>query len=123
MVLTKIKETAQAHLGKKVTHTVVTIPAYFDNAQRQATKDTGTIASLTVLRIVNKPTAAAIAYGLDKKGGETQIIVLATAGDTHLGGEDFDKRVIGHFTHEHKKKTGTNGSKNQRAMSKLKKDV
>ncbi|KAF8596605.1 heat shock protein 70 [Ceratobasidium sp. AG-I] len=145
MVLTKMKETAEAYLGKKVTHAVVTVPAYFNDAQRQATKDAGTIAGLTVLRIVNEPTAAAIAYGLDKKGGETQIIVydlgggtfdvsllsiddgvfevLATAGDTHLGGEDFDNRVIEHFAREYKKKTGTDVSKNQRAMSKLKKEV
>ncbi|QRV76995.1 heat shock protein HSP70 family protein [Ceratobasidium sp. AG-Ba] len=141
MVLTKTKETAEAYLG----HAVVTVPAYFNNAQRQATKDAGTIAGLTVLRIVNEPTAAAIAYGLDKKGGESQIIVydlgggtfdvsllsidngvfevLATAGDTHLGGEDFDNRVIEHFVREYKKKTGTDVSKNQRAMSKLKKEV
>ncbi|CAE6541154.1 unnamed protein product [Rhizoctonia solani] len=145
MVLTKMKETAEAYLGKKVTHAVVTVPAYFNDAQRQATKDAGTIAGLTVLRIVNEPTAAAIAYGLDKKGGETQIIVydlgggtfdvsllsiddgvfevLATAGDTHLGGEDFDNRVIEHFVREYKKKTGTDVTKNQRALSKLKKEV
>ncbi|CAE6434117.1 unnamed protein product [Rhizoctonia solani] len=145
MVLTKMKETAEAYLGNKVTHAVVTVPAYFNDAQRQATKDAGTIAGLTILRIVNEPTAAAIAYGLDKKGGETQIIVydlgggtfdvsllsiddgvfevLATAGDTHLGGEDFDNRVIEHFTREYKKKTGTDVSKNQRALSKLKKEV
>ncbi|CAE7230546.1 unnamed protein product [Rhizoctonia solani] len=145
MVLIKMKETAEAYLGKKVTHAVVTVPAYFNDAQRQATKDAGTIAGLTVLRIVNEPTAAAIAYGLDKKGGESQIIVydlgggtfdvsllsiddgvfevLATAGDTHLGGEDFDNRVIDHFIREYKKKTGTDVSKNQRALSKLKKEV
>ncbi|KAG8724237.1 ATPase with role in protein import into the ER [Ceratobasidium sp. 395] len=145
MVLTKMKETAEAYLGNKVTHAVVTVPAYFNDAQRQATKDAGTIAGLTVLRIVNEPTAAAIAYGLDKKGGESQIIVydlgggtfdvsllsiddgvfevLATAGDTHLGGEDFDNRVIEHFVREYKKKTGTDVSKNQRALSKLKKEV
>ncbi|KAB5591765.1 glucose-regulated protein [Ceratobasidium theobromae] len=145
MVLTKMKETAEAYLGKKVTHAVVTVPAYFNDAQRQATKDAGTIAGLTVLRIVNEPTAAAIAYGLDKKGGESQIIVydlgggtfdvsllsiddgvfevLATAGDTHLGGEDFDNRVIEHFIREYKKKTGTDVSKNQKAVSKLKKEV
>ncbi|KAJ1300574.1 hypothetical protein OPQ81_002228 [Rhizoctonia solani] len=145
MVLTKMKETAEAYLGKKVTHAVVTVPAYFNDAQRQATKDAGTIAGLTILRIVNEPTAAAIAYGLDKKGGESQIIVydlgggtfdvsllsiddgvfevLATAGDTHLGGEDFDNRVIEHFVREYKKKTGTDVSKNQRALSKLKKEV
>jgi heat shock protein 5 len=145
MVLTKMKDTAEAYLGKKVTHAVVTVPAYFNDAQRQATKDAGTIAGLTILRIVNEPTAAAIAYGLDKKGGESQIIVydlgggtfdvsllsiddgvfevLATAGDTHLGGEDFDNRVIEHFVREYKKKTGTDVSKNQKALSKLKREV
>ncbi|KAG8718074.1 ATPase with role in protein import into the ER [Ceratobasidium sp. 394] len=145
MVLTNMKETVEAYLGKKVTHAVVTVPACFNDAQRQATKGTGTIAGLTVLRIVNEPTAAAIAYGLDKEGGESQIIVydlgggtfdvsllsiddgafevLATAGDTHLGGEDFDNRVIEHFTREYKKKTGTDVSKSQRALSKLKKEV
>ncbi|KAF8598351.1 HSP70-domain-containing protein [Ceratobasidium sp. AG-I] len=144
-----------ARVAAPVTHAVdvapvaalilVPVPTYHNNAQRQATKDAGTIASLTVLRIVNEPTAAAIAYGLDKKGGETQTIVcnlgggtfdvsllsiddgvfevLATAGDTHLGGEDFDNRVIKHFAREYKKKTGTDVSKNQRAMSKLKKEV
>ncbi|CUA75463.1 78 kDa glucose-regulated protein homolog [Rhizoctonia solani] len=139
MVLTKMKETAEAYLRKKVTHTIVTVPAYFNDAQRQATKDAGTIAGLTVLCIVNKPTAAAITYGLDKKGGETQIIVydlgggtfdvsiddgvfevLATAGDTHLGGGDFDNRVIEHFVRKYKKKTGTDVTKNQCALSKLK---
>jgi heat shock protein 5 len=145
MVLTKMKETAEAYLGKRVTHTIVTVPTYFNDSQHQATKDAGTITGLTVLHIVNEPTAAAIAYGLDKKGGESQIIVydlgggtfdvsllsiddgvfevLATAGDTHLSGEDFDNRVIEHFAHEYKKKTGTNVSKNQRAMLKLKKEV
>ena len=145
MVLTKMKETAEAYLGKKVTHAVVTVPAYFNDAQRQATKDAGTIAGLHVLRIINEPTAAAIAYGLDKKGGETQIIVydlgggtfdvsllsiddgvfevLATAGDTHLGGEDFDNRVIDYLVKVYKKKTGTDVSKNLRAMGKLKREV
>jgi len=145
MVLTKMKETAEAYLGTKVTHAVVTVPAYFNDAQRQATKDAGVIAGLNVLRIVNEPTAAAIAYGLDKKGGESQIIVydlgggtfdvsllsiddgvfevLATAGDTHLGGEDFDNRVIDHFVKLYKKKTGTDTSTNLRAMGKLKREV
>ncbi|CUA71176.1 Heat shock 70 kDa protein [Bremia lactucae] [Rhizoctonia solani] len=121
---------------------IVTVPAYFNDAQRQATKDAGTIAGLTVLCIVNEPTAAAIAYGLDKKGDETQIIVydlgggtfdvsllsiddgvfevLATTSDTHLGGEDFDNSIIEHFICEYKKKTGTDVTKNQRALSKLK---
>jgi heat shock protein 5 len=140
-----MKETAEAYLGKKVTHAVVTVPAYFNDAQRQATKDAGTIAGLQVLRIINEPTAAAIAYGLDKKGGESQIIVydlgggtfdvsllsiddgvfevLATAGDTHLGGEDFDNRVIDYLVKIYKKKTGTDVFKNLRAMGKLKREV
>lgn len=145
MVLTKMKETAEAYLGQKVTHAVVTVPAYFNDAQRQATKDAGTIAGLTVLRIVNEPTAAAIAYGLDKKGAESRIIVydlgggtfdvsllsiedgvfevLATAGDTHLGGEDFDNRVIDYFVKQYKKKTGTDVTPNLRALGKLKREV
>ncbi|KAK1229218.1 ATPase with role in protein import into the ER [Marasmius sp. AFHP31] len=145
MVLTKMKETAEAYLGEKVTHAVVTVPAYFNDAQRQATKDAGTIAGLTVLRVMNEPTAAALAYGLDQKGPEAKIIVydlgggtfdvsllsiedgvfevLATAGDTHLGGEDFDNRIIDYFVKSYKKKTGTDVSKNQRAMGKLKKEV
>ncbi|KAG1777863.1 heat shock protein 70 family [Suillus placidus] len=145
MILTKMKETAEAYLGEKVTHAVVTVPAYFNDAQRQATKDAGTIAGLNVLRIINEPTAAAIAYGLNKKGGESQIIVydlgggtfdvsllsiddgvfevLATAGDTHLGGEDFDNRVIDYMVKQYKKKTGTDVTSNLRAMGKLKREV
>ncbi|EIN05850.1 heat shock protein 70 [Punctularia strigosozonata HHB-11173 SS5] len=145
MVLGKMKETAEAYLGKKVTHAVVTVPAYFNDAQRQATKDAGTIAGLNILRIINEPTAAAIAYGLDKKGKEQQIIVydlgggtfdvsllsiddgvfevLATAGDTHLGGEDFDNRVIDHLVKAYKKKTGTDVTGNLRALGKLKREV
>ncbi|KAJ6619031.1 heat shock protein 70 family [Mycena sp. CBHHK59/15] len=145
MVLTKMKETAEAYLGEKVTHAVVTVPAYFNDAQRQATKDAGTIAGLVVLRIINEPTAAAIAYGLNKKGGESQIIVydlgggtfdvsllsiddgvfevLATAGDTHLGGEDFDNRVMEYFIKLYKKKTGTDVNGNLRALGKLKREV
>ncbi|KIL58290.1 hypothetical protein M378DRAFT_170815 [Amanita muscaria Koide BX008] len=145
MVLSKMKETAEAYLGEKVTHAVVTVPAYFNDAQRQATKDAGTIAGLNVLRIINEPTAAAIAYGLNKKQGESQIIVydlgggtfdvslltiedgvfevLATAGDTHLGGEDFDNRVMDYLIKSYKKKTGTDASKNLRALGKLKKEV
>ncbi|KIM81916.1 hypothetical protein PILCRDRAFT_820786 [Piloderma croceum F 1598] len=145
MVLVKMKETAEAYLGEKVTHAVVTVPAYFNDAQRQATKDAGTIAGLQVLRIINEPTAAAIAYGLNKKGGESQIIVydlgggtfdvsllsiddgvfevLATAGDTHLGGEDFDNRVIDYLVKLYKKKTGTDVTSNQRALGKLKREV
>jgi len=146
MVLTKMKETAEAYLGHKVTHAVVTVPAYFNDAQRAATKDAGTIAGLTVLRIVNEPTAAAIAYGLDRSGrAESQIIVydlgggtfdvsllsieddvfevLATAGDTHLGGEDFDNRVIDYLVKQYKRQTDTDVSKNNRAMGKLKREV
>ncbi|KAI0370882.1 heat shock protein 70 [Pilatotrama ljubarskyi] len=145
MVLGKMKETAEAYLGRSVTHAVVTVPAYFNDAQRQATKDAGTIAGLQVLRIINEPTAAAIAYGLDKKGGESQIIVydlgggtfdvsllsiddgvfevLATAGDTHLGGEDFDNRVIDYLVKQYKKKTGADVSGNLRALGKLKREV
>ncbi|ORY74330.1 heat shock protein 70 family [Leucosporidium creatinivorum] len=146
MVLGKMKETAETYLGKKVTHAVVTVPAYFNDAQRQATKDAGTIAGLNVLRVVNEPTAAAIAYGLDKTGGERNIIVydlgggtfdvsllsiddgvfevLSTAGDTHLGGEDFDNRVIDHFVKTWKRKNdGQDITKNLRTMGKLKREV
>ncbi|WOO76812.1 Endoplasmic reticulum chaperone BiP [Vanrija pseudolonga] len=146
MVLVKMKETAEAYLGHKVTHAVVTVPAYFNDAQRQATKDAGTIAGLTVLRIVNEPTAAAIAYGLDRSTKtESQIIVydlgggtfdvsllsiedgvfevLATAGDTHLGGEDFDNRVIDYFVKQYKRKTGTDVTGNQKALGKLRREV
>ncbi|KAH8930751.1 heat shock 70 kDa protein [Atractiella rhizophila] len=147
MVLIKMKETAEAYLGTKVTNAVVTVPAYFNDAQRQATKDAGTIAGLNVLRIVNEPTAAAIAYGLGQHGaGEKQIIVydlgggtfdvsllsvddgvfevLATAGDTHLGGEDFDNRVIDHFVKLWKRKhDGQDITKNLRTMGKLKREV
>ncbi|BFZ59624.1 ATPase with role in protein import into the ER [Saitoella coloradoensis] len=145
MILGKMKEVAQDYLGKKVTHAVVTVPAYFNDAQRQATKDAGTIAGLNVLRVVNEPTAAAIAYGLDKKGGERQIIVydlgggtfdvsllsiedgvfevLATAGDTHLGGEDFDNRVIDHFVKIYNKKNDVDVRKDLKAMGKLKREV
>ncbi|KAI3361807.1 hypothetical protein L3Q82_002148 [Scortum barcoo] len=145
MVLVKMKETAEAYLGKKVTHAVVTVPAYFNDAQRQATKDAGTIAGLKVMRIINEPTAAAIAYGLDKRDGEKNILVfdlgggtfdvslltidthvfevVATNGDTHLGGEDFDQRVMEHFIKLYKKKTGKDVRKNNRAMQKLRREV
>ncbi|KAL2100332.1 hypothetical protein ACEWY4_004726 [Coilia grayii] len=145
MVLSNMKETAEAYLGKKVTHAVVTVPAYFNDAQRQATKDAGTIAGLNVIRIINEPTAAAIAYGLDKKGGEKNILVfdlgggtfdvslltidngvfevLATNGDTHLGGEDFDQRVMEHFIKLYKKKTGKDVRKDNRAVQKLRREV
>lgn len=145
MVLTKMKEIAEAYLGKKVTHAVVTVPAYFNDAQRQATKDAGTIAGLTVMRIINEPTAAAIAYGLDKKEGEKNILVfdlgggtfdvslltidngvfevVSTNGDTHLGGEDFDNRVMEHFIKLFKKKTGKDIRKDNRAVQKLRREV
>merc|ERR1719292_66127 len=145
MVLTKMKETAEAFLGKKVTHAVVTVPAYFNDAQRQATKDAGTIAGLNVMRIINEPTAAAIAYGLDKKEGEKNILVfdlgggtfdvslltidngvfevVSTNGDTHLGGEDFDQRVMEHFIKLYKKKKGKDLRKDARAVQKLRREV
>ncbi|CAL1269378.1 unnamed protein product [Larinioides sclopetarius] len=145
MVLTKMKETAEAYLGKKVSHAVVTVPAYFNDAQRQATKDAGSIAGLNVLRIINEPTAAAIAYGLDKKDGEKNVLVfdlgggtfdvslltidngvfevVATNGDTHLGGEDFDQRVMEYFMKLYKKKTGKDIRKDNRAVQKLRREV
>jgi heat shock protein 5 len=145
MVLGKMKEVAESYLGKKVTHAVVTVPAYFNDNQRQATKDAGVIAGLNVLRIVNEPTAAAIAYGLDKTDGERQIIVydlgggtfdvsllsiedgifevLATAGDTHLGGEDFDQRVINYFAKAYNKKNNVDVTKDLKAMGKLKREA
>nr|AGA84579.1 glucose-regulated protein 78 [Bombyx mori] len=145
MVLTKMKETAEAYLGKKVTHAVVTVPAYFNDAQRQATKDAGTISGLNVMRIINEPTAAAIAYGLDKKEGEKNVLVfdlgggtfdvslltidngvfevVATNGDTHLGGEDFDQRVMEHFIKLYKKKKGKDIRKDNRAVQKLRREV
>jgi molecular chaperone DnaK (HSP70) len=126
MVLGYMKKIAEAYLGEEVTSAVITVPAYFNDAQRQATKDAGVISGLAVKRIINEPTAAAIAYGLDKKGGEQNILVfdlgggtfdvtaltidngvfevLATNGDTHLGGEDFDQRVMQYFVKLFKKK-------------------
>lgn len=145
MVLIKMKETAEAYLGKTVTHAVVTVPAYFNDAQRQATKDAGTIAGLNVVRIINEPTAAAIAYGLDKKEGEKNILVydlgggtfdvtlltidngvfevLSTNGDTHLGGEDFDQRVMEYFIKMYKKKTNKDIRTDARAVQKLRREV
>mmetsp|Transcript_95344 Transcript_95344/g.221303 ORF Transcript_95344/g.221303 Transcript_95344/m.221303 type:complete len:632 (-) Transcript_95344:280-2175(-) len=144
MVLTKMKETAENYLGKEVKHAVITVPAYFNDAQRQSTKDAGTIAGLNVLRIINEPTAAAIAYGLDKKteknilvydlGGGTFDVslltidngvfeVVATNGDTHLGGEDFDQRVMQHFMKIFQKKHGKDMSKDKRAIQKLRREV
>ncbi|CAF1536399.1 unnamed protein product [Rotaria magnacalcarata] len=142
MVLTKMKETAETYLGQKVLDAVVTVPAYFNDAQRQATKDAGTIAGLNVLRIINEPTAAAMAYGLDKKasgeknvlifdlgGGTFDVSVLiidngvfevkSTAGNTHLGGEDFDNRMVTHFIQEFKRTTKKDMSQNARAIRRL----
>ena len=137
MILIKMKQTAEAYLGKPIKDAVVTVPAYFNDAQRQATKDAGTIAGLNVVRIINEPTAAAIAYGLDKKGGEKNILVfdlgggtfdvtvltidngvfevLATNGDTHLGGEDFDHRVMDYFMKVIKRKDKVDISQDKKA--------
>ncbi|RZB79874.1 Heat shock cognate 70 kDa protein isoform C [Glycine soja] len=110
MVLMKMKEIAEAYLGSTIKNAVVTVPAYFNDSQRQATKDAGVISGLNVMRIINEPTAAAIAYGLDKK---------ATAGDTHLGGEDFDNRMVNHFVQEFKRKNKKDISGNARALRRL----
>uniref|UniRef100_A0A668UB65 Endoplasmic reticulum chaperone BIP n=1 Tax=Oreochromis aureus TaxID=47969 RepID=A0A668UB65_OREAU len=145
MVLTKMKETAEAYLGEKVTHAVVTVPTYFNDAQRLATKDAGTIAGLNVIEVINEATAAGIAYGLDKKDGVKNILifdlgggsfdvsllkiddgvfeVVATNGDTHLGGEDFDQRIMEHFIELYKKKTGKDVRKDNRAVQKLRREV
>jgi molecular chaperone DnaK len=141
MVLRKLKEAAEAYLGEKVTQAVITVPAYFNDSQRQATKDAGAIAGLEVLRIVNEPTAAALAYGLDKKkdetiavydlgGGTFDISVLeigegvvevkATNGDTHLGGDDFDQRVMDWIAEEFKKENGIDLRKDRMALQRLK---
>jgi L1 cell adhesion molecule like protein len=143
MVLTKMKETAEAYLGQKVTNAVVTVPAYFNDAQRLATKDAGAIAGLNVMRIINEPTAAALAYGLDKNlkdeknvlifdlgGGTFDVSILtidegsifevkSTAGDTHLGGEDFDNRMVNHFVEEFKRKHKKDMGKNSRSLRRL----
>ncbi|CAE8632098.1 unnamed protein product, partial [Polarella glacialis] len=143
MILLKMKETAEAYLGQKVNDAVVTVPAYFNDSQRQATKDAGTISGMNVLRIINEPTAAAIAYGLDKKGsGEQNVLIYdmgggtfdvsiltiedgifevkSTAGDTHLGGEDFDNRVVDFCMQDFKRKNrGKDLAGNQRAIRRL----
>jgi L1 cell adhesion molecule like protein len=143
MVLVKMKETAESYLGKKVKKAVITVPAYFNDSQRQATKDAGTISGLDVLRIINEPTAAAIAYGLDRindnrehnvlifdlGGGTFDVSLLtidggifevkATAGDTHLGGEDFDNRMVNHFVEEFKRKYKKDLTSNARALRRL----
>merc|ERR1711959_696512 len=145
MILGKMKEIAESFLGKKIANAVVTVPAYFNDAQRQATKDAGTISSLNVMRIINEPTAAAIAYGLDKKGGEKNILVfdlgggtfdvtvltidngvfevVATNGDTHLGGEDFDQRVMEYMMKIFKRKHKKDMSGDKRAIQKLRREV
>src|SRR5215470_14473951 len=141
MILTKLKEAAEAYLGGKVTQAVITVPAYFNDAQRQATKDAGKIAGLEVMRIINEPTAAALAYGLDKKKNETIAVydfgggtfdisilevgdgvveVKSTNGDTHLGGDDFDQRIIEWIIGEFKKEQGIDLSKDQMALQRLK---
>nr|AAB18177.1 heat shock protein 70 [Botryllus schlosseri] len=141
MVLTKMKETAEAYLGQGVTDAVITVPAYFNDSQRQATKDAAVIAGLNVLRIINEPTAAAIAYGLDKKTSERNILIFdlgggtfdvsvltidsgifevkATRGDTHLGGEDFDNRMVNHFVQEFRRKYKKDLTVNKRAVRRL----
>uniref|UniRef100_A0A8C0XRD2 Heat shock 70 kDa protein 6 n=1 Tax=Castor canadensis TaxID=51338 RepID=A0A8C0XRD2_CASCN len=142
MVLSKMKETAEAYLGQPVKHAVITVPAYFNDSQRQATKDAGAIAGLNVLRIINEPTAAAIAYGLDRRGeGERNVLIFdlgggtfdvsvltidagvfevkATAGDTHLGGEDFDNRLVTYFMEAFQRKHHKDVSGNKRALRRL----
>jgi heat shock protein 5 len=145
MVLSKMRLVAENFIGKDIKNAVVTVPAYFNDAQRQATKDAGTISGMTVQRIINEPTAAAIAYGMDKKGGEKNILVfdlgggtfdvtlltidngvfevLATNGDTHLGGEDFDQRVMQYFIKMMKKKGDGDITSDKRAMQKLRREV
>ena len=141
MVLLKMKEIAEAFLGGEVRNAVITVPAYFNDSQRQATKDAGAISGLNVLRIINEPTAAAIAYGLDKKGGERNVLIFdlgggtfdvslltiedgifevkATAGDTHLGGEDFDNRMVDYCMEEFKRKFRKDMASNERAKRRL----
>jgi len=145
MILQKMKATAEVFLGKEIKNAVVTVPAYFNDAQRQATKDAGTISGMKVERIINEPTAAAIAYGMDKTGGESNVLVfdlgggtfdvtlltidngvfevLATNGDTHLGGEDFDQRVMQYFIKMMKKKSDVDITGDKRALQKLRKEV
>ena len=145
MILVKMKEVAEAYLGKEVKNAVVTVPAYFNDSQRQATKDAAVIAGINCMRIINEPTAAAIAYGLDKKaesgGAERNVLIFdlgggtfdvslltieegifevkATAGDTHLGGEDFDQRLMNHFVQEFKRKNKKDITGNARALRRL----
>lgn len=144
MVLVKMKETAEGYLGKQIKNAVVTVPAYFNDAQRQATKDAGTIAGLNVARIINEPTAAAIAYGLDKKGEKNILVfdlgggtfdvsiltidngvfeVISTNGDTHLGGEDFDQRIMEYFIKLIKRKHSKDVSNEKKAVQKLRREA
>ena len=145
MILAKLKADAEKFLGEPVTEAVITVPAYFDDSQRQATKDAGKIAGLEVKRIINEPTAAALAYGIDKKGKEEKVAVfdlgggtfdvsilhlgegvfevLSTNGDTHLGGEDFDLRIVNHFVDEFKKESGIDVKKDKAAMQRLKEEA
>jgi molecular chaperone DnaK len=145
MILSKLKADAEAFLGEPVTEAVITVPAYFDDSQRQATKDAGKIAGLEVKRIINEPTAAALAYGIDKKGKEEKVAVfdlgggtfdvsilhlgdgvfevLSTNGDTHLGGEDFDLRIVNHFVDEFKKESGIDVKNDKAAMQRLKEEA
>ncbi|MFA6919426.1 MAG: molecular chaperone DnaK, partial [Patescibacteria group bacterium] len=141
MILTKLKEDAEAKLGEKITEAIITVPAYFDDAQRQATKDAGEIAGLTVKRIINEPTAAALAYGFEKKKGEQIAVydlgggtfdisildvtedtveVKSTNGDTHLGGDDFDQKIMDWIMAEFKKQEGIDLSKDQTALQRVK---
>src|SRR5919199_4379557 len=141
-ILQKLKRDAEAYLGDQVTQAVITVPAYFDDAQRQATKEAGQIAGLEVLRIINEPTAAALAYGLDKEGEDQTILVFdlgggtfdvslldlgegvfevrATSGNTHLGGDDWDQRVIDHLVKSFKDKNGVDLSQDKMALQRLK---
>src|SRR5213080_191516 len=139
-ILQKMKETAEAYLGEPVTQAVITVPAYFNDRQRQATKDAGRIAGLEVLRIINEPTAAALAYGMEKKGSETVLVydlgggtfdvslldvgdgvveVRSTSGDGHLGGDDFDKRVVDYLAEEFKRDQGVDVRSDPQALQRL----
>src|SRR3954447_14984368 len=140
MILTKLKEAASTYLGERVTKAVITVPAYFNDAQRQATKDAGQIAGLEVLRIINEPTAAALAYGLDKKKSETILVwdlgggtfdvsilevgdgvfeVKSTAGDTHLGGDDYDQRIVQYVADQFQREQGIDLRKDRQALQRL----
>jgi heat shock protein 5 len=144
MILTKMKEIAEAYMGQDIKFAVVTVPAYFNDSQRHATKDAGMISGLEILRIINEPSAAAIAYGLDQKNEQNIVVfdlgggtfdvslltidsgifeVLATAGDTHLGGEDFDQRLTDHIVKVFKKKHGVDIKSDARALQKLRQEV